>query len=373
MPVPYAPWRFVAIKKIALCVLALPRLLVWCGKSMPVKSALVTLDAAQAQKAKELLLLQASIARLNDVVLITEAGPIAPPGPRIVFVNDAFQRHTGFTRKEVMGQPLSMLQGPLTDSNTLDRIGQALVQSQPMRCDLAIYKKTGEPLWMELDIVPVDDLGLGLTHWVAVARDVTDRKKAAHAIEHLAFYDVLTQLPNRQLLMKRLEIVLAKSASHRRIGALMFIDLDNFKRLNDTLGHAQGDLLLQQVAIRLSACVRKTDTVARLGGDEFVVLLEDLGASPQGAARTALTIGERILAALSEPYDLLAYQHHGTCSIGITSFSRHQQSIGALLKQADLAMYQAKAAGRNSVCFFDPQMQAAAKLARRSPTHLPAS
>ena len=318
-------------------------------------------DVTDARKSREqLLLLQTSISRLNDVVLITEAGPVEPPGPRIVFVNDAFQRHTGFSREEVLGQPLCMLKGPLTDSSELYRIGLALVQSQPIRTELVIYKKTDEPLWMELEIVPVDYLGRGLTHWVSVARDITDRKKAEDEIEHLAFYDVLTKLPNRQLLMKRLEQALVNSANNRKIGSLMFIDLDNFKILNDTLGHSKGDLLLQQVAVRLSKCIRKSDTVARLGGDEFVVLLEDLGESPQEAVKTSRTIGEGILESLSEPYDLLEYQHYGTCSIGITSFSRNRQNMGDLLKQADLAMYQAKAAGRNAVCFFDPQMQAAA-------------
>ena len=323
--------------------------------------ALYFRDVTASRKSQEqLLLLETSISRLNDVVLITEAGPIDPPGPRIVFVNDAFHRHTGFSREEVLGQPLQMLKGPLTENSELYRIGLALVQSQPIRTELIIYKKNDEPLWMELDIVPVDYLGRGLTHWVSVARDITDRKKAEDEIEHLAFYDVLTKLPNRQLLMKRLEHALVKSANTRKIGSLMFIDLDNFKILNDTLGHSKGDLLLQQVATRLSKCIRKSDTVARLGGDEFVVMLEDLGDSPKEAIETSRTIGEAVLAALSEPYDLFDYQHYGTCSIGITSFSRDRQNIGDLLKQADLAMYQAKAAGRNSVCFFDPQMQAAA-------------
>ena len=323
--------------------------------------ALYLRDVTASRKSQEqLLLLQTSISRLNDVVLITEAGPVDFSGPRIVFVNDAFQRHTGFTREEVLGHPPRMLKGPLTDTVELYRISLALVQSQPIRTELIIYKKSGEPLWMELEIVPVDYLGRGLTHWVSVARDITDRKKAEDEIEHLAFYDVLTKLPNRQLLMKRLEHVLVKSSNNRKIGSLMFIDLDNFKILNDTLGHSKGDLLLQQVAMRLSKCIRKSDTVARLGGDEFVVMLEDLGENPQEAVKTSRIIGEEILAALSEPYDLLDYQHYGTCSIGITSFSRNRQNMGDLLKQADLAMYQAKAAGRNSVCFFDPQMQAAA-------------
>ncbi|MBK5205769.1 MAG: EAL domain-containing protein [Polaromonas sp.] len=318
-------------------------------------------DVSDRRRSQEqLLLLQTSISRLNDIVLITEAGSLDAPGPRIVFVNDAFERHTGYLRDEVLGQTPRLLQGPLTQRAELDRIRSALQDTQPVRAELINYKKNGERFWMDLEIVPVDYFSRGLTHWVAVGRDITERKAAEDEIEHLAFYDTLTQLPNRQLLMDRLQHALSQSARHTKIGALMFIDLDNFKVLNDTLGHSKGDLLLQQVAVRLSSCVRKTDTVARLGGDEFVVMLEDLGDNPQVTTAKAQVVGEKILAALRAPYDLAGYQHHGTCSIGITLFSKHQESIGDLLKQADLAMYQSKAAGRNSLCFFDPEMQAAA-------------
>jgi diguanylate cyclase (GGDEF)-like protein len=155
-------------------------------------------------------------------------------------------------------------------------------------------------------------------------------------------------------------VALSADVGAQPIGVLMFIDLDHFKVLNDSLGHARGDLLLQQVATRLASSVRSTDTVARLGGDEFVVMLEGLGDEPGAATETARIVGEKIRAALSLPYELADHHYHGTCSIGITCFSRKQHSIGDLLKQADLAMYQAKAAGRNAVCFFDPEMQAAA-------------
>ncbi|MES2977869.1 MAG: EAL domain-containing protein [Pseudomonadota bacterium] len=318
-------------------------------------------DVTERRESQEqLLLLQTSISRLNDIVLITEAGPIDEPGPRIVFVNDAFVRHTGYSREEVIGKSPRLLQGPLTQRAELDRIRHALENSEPVRAELINYKKDGEVCWLEMEIVPVDYMGRGLTHWVAVSRDITARKAADDEIEHLAFYDALTQLPNRQLLMERLERALASSEEGRGIGALMFIDLDHFKVLNDTLGHAKGDLLLQQVATRLNACVRREDTVARLGGDEFVVMLEDVSNDGAIATSKSRAVGRKILAALSEPYDLAGHQHHGTCSLGITLFGQYHDGIGDLLKQADLAMYQAKAAGRNSVCFFDPEMQAAA-------------
>lgn len=318
-------------------------------------------DVSDRRRSQEqLLLLQTSISRLNDIVLITEAALLDAPGPRIVFVNDAFERQTGYRRDEVLGQTPHLLQGKLTQRSELDRISLALREAQPVRAELINYKKNGELFWIELEIVPVDYFSRGLTHWVAVARDITQRKAAEDEIEHLAFYDTLTQLPNRKLLMDRLQGALLQGARHSRIGALMFIDLDNFKVLNDTLGHAKGDLLLQQVAVRLSSCVRRTDTVARLGGDEFVVMLENLGNNQQLATDKTKVVGEKILRLLSEPYDLAGYQHHSTCSIGITTFSNNQTSIGDLLKQADLAMYQAKAVGRNVVCWFDPAMQAAA-------------
>ena len=254
--------------------------------------ALYLRDVSDRRHSQEqLLLLQTSISRLNDIVLITEAGPVDAPGPRIVFVNDAFERQTGYSRAEVLGQTPRLLQGQRTQRAELDRIRQALSQAQPVRAELINYKKNGEQFWLELEIVPVDYFSRGLTHWVAVARDITERKAAEDEIEHLAFYDALTQLPNRQLLMNSLRLALSHTENPDKTGALMFIDLDNFKVLNDTRGHATGDLLLQKVASRLNACVRLRDTVARLGGDEFVVLLEDLGDDAQVAAAKAKQIG----------------------------------------------------------------------------------
>jgi diguanylate cyclase (GGDEF)-like protein/PAS domain S-box-containing protein len=193
---------------------------------------------------------------------------------------------------------------------------------------------------------------------LAINTDISQRKANELQIQRLAFYDPLTGLPNRMLLMDRLQHALMASARTQRGGALLFIDLDNFKTLNDTLGHDKGDLLLQQVAERLTACVREADTVARLGGDEFVVMLEDLSESEREVAVQARVVGEKILSALSMPYVLAGYEHQSTSSIGVAPFGEHQQSMGELLKRADLAMYQSKSAGRNTLRFFDPGMQA---------------
>ncbi|KXS32184.1 MAG: Diguanylate cyclase/phosphodiesterase with PAS/PAC sensor(S) [Candidatus Gallionella acididurans] len=178
-------------------------------------------------------------------------------------------------------------------------------------------------------------------------------------IAYLAFYDQLTGLPNRRLLSDRLHQALVASERSGRKGALLFIDLDNFKSLIDTLGYDMADLMLKQTAQRLEACVRKSDSVAHIDGDEFVVMLEDLSAIPVIAAALAEAVGEKILASLSQPYQLdTHHEHHSTASVGVTLFNGGQLTTDELLKQADIAMFQAKKAGRNTLRFFDPQMQA---------------
>ena len=188
--------------------------------------------------------------------------------------------------------------------------------------------------------------------------DITERHRAAREIEQLAFYDPLTGLPNRRLLMDRLRRAVVSSGRHECRGSVLFLDLDHFKDLNDTLGHNMGDALLQEVARRLGAVVREGDTVARLGGDEFVVLLEGLSEDPTEAAEQTKIVSDKILLSLNQPYLLGTHAHHSTVSMGAVLFGAQDESIDELLKQTDLAMYAAKAAGRNAVRFYDPQMQA---------------
>jgi len=191
-----------------------------------------------------------------------------------------------------------------------------------------------------------------------MVQDITSRKQSEKEIHRLAFYDPLTQLPNRRLLQERLIQSMSISARSGKFGAVMFIDLDNFKILNDTQGHDVGDLLLKEVACRLMRNVREGDTVARLGGDEFVIALESLSSLEQSAASLSETIAEKIRAELSRPYQLNDFEHHSSPSMGVSVYRGHLCSLDEVLKQADLAMYQAKASGRNKVCFFDPAMQA---------------
>ncbi len=194
---------------------------------------------------------------------------------------------------------------------------------------------------------------------VITYHDVTELRRASAEIESLAFYDTLTGLPNRRLLLDRLTHATAVVTRSGYMGALLFLDLDDFKTVNDTLGHEVGDQLLQQVAHRLKACVRDVDTVARLGGDEFVVMLTDLAAEHTHAAQLARQVGEKMLLSLNKPYVLGAQPYRSTCSLGATLFGSDVQNAAELLKQADIAMYQVKAQRGNALCFFDPQMQAA--------------
>ncbi|WP_447121950.1 bifunctional diguanylate cyclase/phosphodiesterase [Glaciimonas sp. GG7] len=274
---------------------------------------------------------------------------------RVLFWNKSAERLYGWTQEEVFGLPIQDRQ-----FNYLAVFNEAysnLIDSGEWSGEILKPSKSGVKLTVETRWTLVRDAAGKPQSILAIDTDISQRKTAESAIEHLAFYDPLTLLPNRLLLINRLQEALTVNR-HNRTGALLFIDLDNFKTINDTLGHDTGDLLLQQAALRLGTCVRASDTVARLGGDEFVVMLPGLDASLAIAAAQAKTVGEKILAILSHPYQIAGIEHHGTASIGITQFSNQQDSVGDLLKHADLAMYQAKAAGRNTMRFFDIEMEA---------------
>lgn len=221
-----------------------------------------------------------------------------------------------------------------------------------------IQANSGQVVWVQDrgDVVERDADGTPL-RMVGGFYEVTDRKQAEEAIQQLAFYDPLTQLPNRRLLQDRLQHEMAVTERTKRVCALMFIDLDDFKTLNDTLGHDTGDELLRQVAARLNTCVREGDTVARIGGDEFVLMLPDLSLDWKAAATHAELVAQKVLRVLNQPYQLAFTSYHNTPSIGVTLFSGHRETLEELLKHADLAMYQAKAKGRNTVRFYDTTMQ----------------
>ncbi len=217
----------------------------------------------------------------------------------------------------------------------------------------------GRVRWLSISGMPVFDAEGQFCGYRGVGSDITERKHREDESQRLAFYDPLTGLPNRRLLLDRLTQALVTSGRSQSQGALLFIDLDNFKDLNDTLGHDVGDRLLEKVANRLVTCIRQGDTVARFGGDEFVVMLEDLSFDMQEAVDQVKTVGQKILATLNLPFELQGKSHYSTPSIGIAIFSGQTEGVDELLKRADLAMYQSKSAGRNTLRFFDPEMQSA--------------
>jgi diguanylate cyclase (GGDEF)-like protein/PAS domain S-box-containing protein len=277
----------------------------------------------------------------------------------IVRCNQAFLAQTGYSAQELVGNTPDLLRSdnqPLAFHTALKAV---VKEAGNWHGEIWIRRKNGEVFPSLHTITAVRGAAGRVTHYVGMHTDITERKATELEIQKLAFYDPLTNLPNRRLMMDRLHHALANSARSGLMGAVFFIDLDNFKTLNDTRGHDQGDKLLQQVALRLQACMREEDTVARLGGDEFVVMLEAVNTEAIDAANQAKTVGEKILLALNAPYELAGADYRNTPSIGVALFTGRDESVDDLLKYADVAMYQAKAAGRNTLRFFDPAMQTA--------------
>jgi len=273
----------------------------------------------------------------------------------VLFWNRGAERLYGWTSAEALGKVKSELlhSEPIENQAAIAAI---LVQDE-WSGQLLYHRKDGTAVPVEAHWSLVrDDQGRPQSIFT-INRDITQRKADELEIEKLAFFDTLTGLPNRRLLHDRLGKALVDNVRSREIGALLFIDLDNFKSLNDTVGHDKGDLLLQQVALRLQSCIRKSNTVARLGGDEFVIVLEHLGKQDIEAAALAECVAEKVLGSFRQPFQLSGVEHHSTPSIGIALFCGDSNSVDELLKRADLAMYQAKAAGRNTIRFFDPGMQ----------------
>lgn len=431
----------------------------------------------------QLQLLETCVSRLNDIVLITEAEPIDENGPRIVFVNDAFVRRTGFSREEVIGQTPRILQGEKTQREELDRIRAALQCWEPVRAELINYTKAGQEFWLELEIVPVTDSTGRYTHWVSVERDITQRKSAevalhesemrhrsmfetnpqpmwvydtktlaflsvndaaiaqygytraefmrmslrdifptqdnsnshersaidlerhvanaqvqthfrrdgskiqvevsSHAMDfqgqsarlvlalditermqsqakvnQLAFYDFLTGLPNRVQFLDFASQVMRSSEPGSHLSACILLDLDNFKAINDHWGHQSGDELLKQVALRVHQCLPQSGFLARLGGDEFIVILKNIGADQATASLAAQAMCSKILLALARGFSIHNREQFTSGSLGVALFGDTEMTVDELLSRADIAMYSAKADGRNGFRFFDEQLQA---------------
>jgi diguanylate cyclase (GGDEF)-like protein/PAS domain S-box-containing protein len=311
------------------------------------------IDLAERRAAEAELRVAATAFDSQEGMMVTDAQR------KILRVNQAFCSISGYAENEIVGRTPSMFNSGYHDEAFYLELNAALANEGRWQGEIWNRRKNGEIYPQLLNISAVKDEQGTVTHFVATQTDITQHKAAEDQIRQLAFYDPLTSLPNRRLLLDRLKHALASSARSSIYGALLFIDLDHFKNLNDTLGHDMGDLLLQQVSARLLETVRGDDTVARLGGDEYVVMLEGLDTVRQQAASRAIQVGEKVIAALNAPYRLAGVEYHSTPSVGLTLFLGHEVNVEELLKQADLAMYEAKDAGRNALRFFDPLMQAA--------------
>ncbi len=274
--------------------------------------------------------------------------------------NQASEQLYGYTAEEAIGSNLLDLIIPPPMRNDVRAHMQHMFATGEVipAGELQLQRKDGTPVHVFSSHAYIQVPGHP-PEMFCIDIDISGRKAAEDEARYLAFYDALTQLPNRRLLVDRLQQVLVNGARSGLTTAVLFVDLDNFKTLNDTRGHEVGDLLLKDVAQRLRSCVREQDTVARLGGDEFVVVLQNLSSDAPEAAAQARTLGELILAQLRQPYELAGHEHHFTASIGVTLLNHQRDSVDEVLKQADMAMYRAKDAGRNTLRFFDPDMQQA--------------
>lgn len=276
---------------------------------------------------------------------------------KVIRVNQAFTDLTGYSAEEVVGKWPTMFKSDIQNEDFYRSVLHSIHQDDYWQGELWTQHKNGES---RLELLTVSKIVNGdgeVTNFFAAFIDMTARNRAEREIHNLAFYDQLSKLPNRRMLFDRMQQAVARGSISENRCALLFLDLDNFKTLNDTKGHALGDMLLMEVAKRLQSCVRECDTVARFGGDEFVVLLEGLSELDETAVQQARSVGEKLLELTNQPYYLDDHTHHGSSSVGITTFIGRQQNPNDLLKQADMAMYAAKKSGRNRLCFFDPSMQ----------------
>jgi diguanylate cyclase (GGDEF)-like protein/PAS domain S-box-containing protein len=282
---------------------------------------------------------------------------ITDPSGHILKVNQSFTRLTGYAPHEVIGETPAVLSSGQQSSKFYESMWHDLKKQGRWQGEIWNRRKNGEIYPEHLTITAVYNDRGKISHYIGAFVDITQRKEDEEQIRKLAFYDPLTGLPNRRLLIERLEHAIAMSERHHTYGAVLFIDLDNFKHLNDTRGHDVGDQLLIEVSERLKDVARDADTIVRLGGDEFVVICEAMSNDERLAARDAEKIAEKIRQSLTQPYHLDTIEHYNSPSIGIALFLGGLIGLDELLKQADNAMYQAKNAGRNAIRLFNPTMQ----------------
>jgi len=301
-----------------------------------------------AQKQAEQLRLNSVAFETEDAILITDAQE------KIVTVNQAFTKITGYTPEEILGKTPRILKSGQHDALFYKALWESLSDKGFWQGELWNKRKNGEIYPEHITITAIKDSKGILTHFLANFSDITLRKAAQKQIQEMAYRDPLTRLANRHLLQENTLKAIEKNHQEQVYGALVFIDLDNFKQLNDTFGHDAGDMLLIQVATRLQDCTRQGDTVSRLGGDEFLILLEDLGNDQERARAQTNSVALKILSYLNKPFALAQGNYRVGASIGISLFGKIKQEPDELIKQADMAMYESKEKGRNQISFFSP-------------------
>ncbi len=310
-------------------------------------------DITERKHAEEELRIAGIAFESQEGIIVTD------PKGVIVRVNRAFSRLTGYMPEEAIGRSPALLKSGRHDQAFYQRIWQALGDSGRWQGEIWNRHKSGRIYAEWLTISAVNTPHGDLTHYVGTYSEITRNREAAAEIHRLAYYDSLTHLPNRRLLHDRMGQALVASSRSGHFGALLLLDLDTFKTLNDTRGHDVGDQLLIEVALRIQASVRAHDTVARLGGDEFVVMLEDLSVDVHDAAVQSDLVGEKLRVTLAQPYKLGGHEFHCTASLGVALFHGQEEPVDTVVKHADLAMYNAKSVGGNALRFFDPAMQIA--------------
>lgn len=296
--------------------------------------------------------------RIAAIAFETQQGMlITDAQTRMIKVNRAFTMISGYEPQDVIGQSTRMLGSGRQPPEFYQQMWQTINEAGQWQGEIWNRRKSGEifPEW--LSISAVRDKAGRVTNYVASLTDISERKDAEEKIQHLAFYDPLTSLPNRRLLRDRLQQAAALSRRNGHFCALIFLDLDDFKNVNDLYGHQTGDELLCQVAQRLKSTLRELDTVARLGGDEFVIMLEGLEPQPEEAAAQVEHIGSKLMLALREPYRVSEHQLFNSASLGVVLFNDEAHNVDELMQRADLSMYSAKSAGKNALHFYDPVMQ----------------
>jgi diguanylate cyclase (GGDEF)-like protein/PAS domain S-box-containing protein len=306
----------------------------------------------QVQKEMQAQLLLASAAfQTHDGIMITDANS------KIIRINKAFEKITGFSQDEILGKTPKIFRSGRHDFSFYKDMWETLNSSGIWKGEVWNKSKNGNTLPLYATITAVKDENAEISQYVAVYTNISETKKAENEIYKLAFYDDLTGLPNRRLLLDRLNVAQSSSGRSQSYGAILFIDLDNFKSINDKFEHNHANSLLIDVANRLKFSIREADTVARLSGDEFVVMLENLSTDIDDAAQKVAHIAENLLSIIRTPYSLNETMIHSQASVGISLFLDHNLSADEVIKHSEMAMYQAKEAGRNRVQFFDPQIQ----------------